>query len=53
MINDNSGEKLRFCYDKAPVWYGSGRENVRELPVVRSNLSFQPGNDTACKVSKY
>lgn len=43
MVNEKSNEKIRFIYDKAPVWDGSGRDNVRELPVVRSHQSFQPG----------
>ena len=43
MTDADSGEKLRFVFDSALVWEGSARGQVRELPVVRSDQPFRPG----------
>nr|XP_039257172.1 lipoxygenase homology domain-containing protein 1-like [Styela clava] len=35
MADLDSREKLHFVFDEAPVWEGSNRNTVRELPVMR------------------
>nr|XP_026691111.1 lipoxygenase homology domain-containing protein 1-like isoform X2 [Ciona intestinalis] len=42
MTDNDSREKLRFLFDSAPVWAGSDRGYVRELPVVRNGFPFKP-----------
>ena len=44
MTDSDTGEKLRFVFDDAPVWEGSARGYQRELPVVRADQPYQPGN---------
>ena len=44
MTDVDTGEKLRFEFDSAPVWEGSARGYLRELPVVREFQPHQPGN---------
>jgi len=43
MTDDDTGENLRFIFDSAPVWEGSARGYIRELPVVRSDQPYHPG----------
>lgn len=43
MTDTTTGEKLRFIFDELPVWEGSGRGSVRELPVARINQPLLKG----------
>ena len=45
MTDLDTGEKLRFVFDSAPVWEGSARGHVRELPVVRPGQPYEPGKN--------
>ncbi|XP_076807722.1 lipoxygenase homology domain-containing protein 1-like isoform X3 [Clavelina lepadiformis] len=42
MTDNDTGEMLRFVFDSAPVWEGSHRGYLRELPVSRFNEPIKP-----------